>query len=162
VKSTYLSVSITIRRRIITISQIEFPKAFTILGNLALAGWIALDTLGFLQVNLAAGVTFFLVALIAVYGVLKFLGCLRPCYNCKKCTYGMGRLSALYFGRRGLKDYKFTYGLGVALFFFILLGPFPAAILLVSALQALTLLKAAVLICLSGASLLSARSWWKT
>ena len=134
---------------------------FTIFGNIALAGWIALDTLGFFQVNLAAGVAFFLVALIAVYGVLKFLGCLRPCYNCKKCTYGMGRLSALYFGRRSLKDYKLTYGVAVALFFFVLVGPFPLAILLVSTVQALTLLKAAVLICLLAVSLLSARSWWK-
>jgi hypothetical protein len=111
-----------------TSGTIEFPKAFTIIGNLALAAWIALDTMAFLLFNVVAGAIFLLAALIAVYGVLKFLGCLRPCYNCKKCTFGLGRLAALYFGKRSLKDYKHTYHLPTALFFYMLVGPFPAAI----------------------------------
>lgn len=95
---------------------IEFPKNLVIAGNFALAVWIVLDTIGLLLYNLAAGVVFILVALIGIYGVLKFLGCLRPCYNCKKCTFGMGRLAALYFGKRSLKDYKKTYRLPVQSF----------------------------------------------
>ena len=108
-------------------------QTFLIAGNLALAFWIALGTFGLLLYNLPAGVVFLFVALIGVYGVLKFLGCMRPCYNCRKCTYGLGRLSALYFGRRSLKDYKETYGLAVAIFFYALVGPLPAGLLLVSA-----------------------------
>jgi hypothetical protein len=109
--------------------------------------------------NLAAGVVFLLVALIAVYGVLKFLGCLRPCYNCKKCTFGMGRLAALYFGKRSLKDYAKTYRLPVAMFYYILIGPFPAAVLLISVVQAFTLLKAAILIFLLALSVYSGLTW---
>ncbi len=138
---------------------IEFPKTFTSLGNLALALWIALDTLAFLLFNVAAGVAFLLVALIAVYGVLKFLGCLRPCYNCKKCTLGMGRLAALYFGKRSLKDYKHTYKLGTAIFFYALIGPFPAVIALVSTIQAFSTLKAGLLIVLFALSVYSALTW---
>jgi len=66
-----------------TSDTIGFRKTFTKMVNLALAAWIFLDTVAFMIYNLIVGVVFLLVALIAVYGVLKFLGCLRPCYNCK-------------------------------------------------------------------------------
>ena len=141
---------------------IEFPKAFTIAGNIALAAWIFLDTVALSLVNLAAGVVFLLVLLIAVYGVLKFLGCLRPCYNCKKCTFGMGRLAALYFGKRSLKDYKENYHLPIAIFYYALLGPFPAAILLVSTVEAFGVVKIAVLLCLIAFSAFSALTWRAT
>jgi hypothetical protein len=131
-------------------------------GNFALAIWIVLDTIGLLLYNLAAGVVFLLVALIAVYGVLKFLGCLRPCYNCTKCTFGMGRLAALYFGKRSLKDYTKTYHLPVAIFYYILIGPFPAAVLLFSTVHTFTILKVAVLICLLVLSVYSALTWHPT
>jgi hypothetical protein len=107
----------------------------------------------------AAGAVFLLVALIGVYGVLKFLGCMRPCYNCKKCTFGMGRLSALYFGKRSIKDYKETYGVAVAIFFFTLLGPFPIAILAISAFQTFALTKIMVLLFLSAFTLFSVSTW---
>lgn len=131
------------------------------LGNLAVALWIVLDSVGLRLFNLAAGVAFLLAAIIGIYGILKFSGCLRPCYNCKKCTFGMGRIAALYFGKRSLKDYKKTYGLAVAIFFFAFLGPFPAAILLVSTIQAFSILKLGVLLLLLAISLYSALTWRK-
>jgi hypothetical protein len=138
---------------------IEFPKILVILGNIALAVWIALDVAGLVLVNWVAAVVYLFAALIAVYGVLKFLGCLRPCYNCKKCTFGMGRLAALYFGKRSLKDYKYNYHLPVALFYYVFIGPFPAAILLVSTVQAFTILKAGFLVVLLLISVYSALTW---
>jgi hypothetical protein len=113
-------------------------------------------------VNLEWGAALLIVLLIAIYGILKFLGCLRPCYNCKKCTYGMGRLAALYFGKRDLKDYKQTYHLPVAIFYYALLGPFPAAILLASDVEAFSLAKTAVLLCLLAFSAFSASTWRAT
>jgi hypothetical protein len=132
---------------------------FTVLGNLVVALWIALDTVAFLLFNLAAGVVFLIVALIGIYGVLKFLGCMRPCHQCKKCTYGLGRLSALYFGNRSLKDYKQTYGIGTAIFFYVLLGPLPVAFLLFSTFQTFGASKILVLLCLLMISLYSALTW---
>jgi hypothetical protein len=123
------------------------------------AFWIVVDIIGLGLFNLVAGVTFIFVALIGVYGILKFLGCLRPCYHCKKCTYGLGRIAALYFGKRSLKDYKYNYGLPVAIFFYLLLGPFPAAVLLVSTVQAFTVLKALVAVVLLWISVYSALTW---
>jgi hypothetical protein len=118
--------------------------------------------LGFWLINWAYGVIFLLAALIGIYGILKFLGCLRPCYNCKKCTFGLGRLAALYFGKRSLKDYKYTYRLPVAIFFYIFLGPFPVVVLLVSTVQAFIVLKALVLAVLLVLSVYSALTWRKT
>jgi hypothetical protein len=108
---------------------------------------------------LSAGIIFLLVALIGVYGILKFLGCLRPCYNCKKCTFGLGRLAALYFGKRSLKDYKETYGLAIAIFFYALIGPFPTALLLISAVQTLAISKIVVFVCLLMISIYSGLTW---
>lgn len=118
-----------------------------------------MDTITFLLFNITVGVTFLIAALIAVYGILKFLGCLRPCYNCKKCTYGLGRLSALYFGNRALKDYKETYGLTIAIFFYTMIGPFPAALALFSVVQTFAIPELAIMLILLILSIYSALTW---
>ena len=74
---------------------IFFPEKLVLFGNLALFLWIVLDTVAFLLYDITAGIAFFIVTLIAIYGVLHFIGCLRPCYNCIKCTHGMGRLGGI-------------------------------------------------------------------
>ena len=127
-----------------------------------MAFWIVLDIIGVWLFNWSAGLIFLLVAVVGIYGILKFLGCLRPCYQCKKCTFGMGRIAALYFGKRSLKDYTKTYGIAAAIFFYILLGPFPVAVLLVSTVQALTVLKVGVLVGLLLISVYSALTWRTT
>jgi len=142
-------------------AYIEFPENLVIFGNIALAVWIALDTLAFLLVNIVWGALFCLLAIILVYGVLKFLGCLRPCYNCKRCTFGMGRLAALYFGNRNLKDYKYNYKLPTALFFFTFIGPFPAAFTIYSILQDFTPLKTALAAILLLLTTYSVLTWHK-
>jgi hypothetical protein len=143
-----------------TISEtVEFPTALTVLGNIAILLWTILDSYGLWLVSQTAGWLFLFVALIAVYGVLKFIGCLRPCYHCKRCTRGFGRMSALYFGKRSLKDPKESYGMPSAVFFFVLLGPLPAAIMLVSSTQTFSVLKGLVLVVILGISVYSASTW---
>lgn len=139
--------------------SIFFPKKLVLLGNLALFIWIVLDTTAFLLFNLTAGIVFLVVTLILIYGVLHFLGCLRPCYNCIKCTHGMGRLAALYFGRRIFKDYKYNYKLPTAIFFSLYIGAFPAAVALYSAIVDFTVLKAAVFVVLLTFTIYSALTW---
>jgi hypothetical protein len=138
---------------------IFFPKKLVILGNLGLAVWILLDTLAFLLFDITIGIEFLIVALIAVYGVLHFIGCLRPCYNCIKCTHGMGRMAALYFGKRVFKDYKYSYKLPTAIFFSLYIGAFPAAFALYSILQNFTLLKTAVFVVLLILTIYSGLTW---
>jgi hypothetical protein len=123
---------------------IFFPKKLVIFGNLALFLWIIFDTVAFLLYNLTVGIGFFILTLILIYGALNVLGCLRPCYNCIKCTHGTGRLAALYFGRRIFKDYKYNYKLPGAIFFTLYIGAFPASFALYSAITNFTIIKAVV------------------
>jgi hypothetical protein len=138
---------------------IFFPKNLVIFGNLALFLWIVLDTVAFLLFDIKWGVVFCVVTLIAIYGVLHFIGCLRPCYNCIKCTHGMGRLAALYFGRRIFKDYKYSYKLPTAIFFTLHIGAFPAAFALYSAAIDFTVIKAAVFVALLALTIFSGLTW---
>jgi hypothetical protein len=112
--------------------------------------------------NQVAGWLFLLTAIISIYGVLKFLGCLRPCYNCKKCTFGLGRISALFFGKRSLKDPKESYGMASAVFFNALLGPLPAIFLLISTVQSFSVFKIVILFGLLTISIYSVLSWRTT
>ena len=138
---------------------IFFPENLVIFGNLALFAWIVLDTVAFLLFDITAGIAFFVVALIAIYGVLHFIGCLRPCYNCIKCTHGMGRLAALYFGRRIFKDYKYSYKLPTAIFFTLFIGAFPVAFALYSAVIDFMVIKAAVFAVLLVITIYSGLTW---
>jgi hypothetical protein len=140
---------------------IFFPENLVLFGNLALFLWIVLDTVAFLLYDLTAGIVFFILTLILIYGVLHLLGCLRPCYNCIKCTHGMGRLAALYFGRRIFKDYKYNYKLPGAIFFSLYIGAFPAAFALYSTLVDYTVVKAAVFGGLLVFTIFSALTWRK-
>jgi hypothetical protein len=138
---------------------IFFPEKLVMYGNLALFLWITLDTVAFLLFSLTDGIAFFVLTLILIYGVLHFIGCLRPCYNCIKCTHGMGRLAALYFGRRIFKDYKYSYKLPTAIFFTLYIGAFPAAFALYSAIQGFTIVKVAVFVVLLAFTVFSALTW---
>jgi hypothetical protein len=137
----------------------EFKKTLTIFGNLGVILWIIMGSVAFWFYNQVAGWLFLVTAIIAIYGVLKFLGCLRPCYNCKKCTFGLGRISALFFGKRSLKDPKESYGMASAVFFNALLGPFPAIFLLVSTVESFAIFKIVVLFVLLAISFYSVLSW---
>ena len=138
---------------------IFFPKKLVVLGNLALFLWIILDAIAFLLYDLAIGIVFLLATLILVYGLLHLLGCLRPCYNCIKCTHGMGRLAALYFGKRIFKDYKYSYKLPTAIIFTLYIGAFPAAFALYSAVIDFTVVKAAVFVVLLAFTIYSGLTW---
>jgi hypothetical protein len=138
---------------------IYFPPKLVTYGNLALFGWIVLDTIAFLLYDLTDGIIFFVVTLIMIYGLLHFIGCLRPCYNCIKCTHGMGRLAALYFGKRILKDYKYSYKLPTAIFFTLYIGAFPAAFALYSAIEGFTIIKVLISAALLAISVFSGLTW---
>jgi hypothetical protein len=138
---------------------IFFPKKLVLLGNLALFVWIVLDAVAFLLFDLTVGIVFLVATLILIYGLLHILGCLRPCYNCIKCTHGMGRLAALYFGKRIFKDYKYSYKLPTAIFFTLYIGAFPATFALYSAIVDFMVIKAAVFVVLLVFTIYSALTW---
>jgi len=138
---------------------IFFPKKLVLFGNLALFVWIVLDAVAFLLFDLTIGIVFLVATLILIYGLLHLLGCLRPCYNCIKCTHGMGRLAALYFGKRIFKDYKYSYKLPTAIIFTLYIGAFPATFALYSALIDFTVVKAVVFVVLLAVTIYSGQTW---
>jgi hypothetical protein len=138
---------------------IFFPKNLVLFGNLALFLWIILDSVAVILYNLTAGIVFFILTLILIYGVLHILGCLRPCYNCIKCTHGMGRLAALYFGKRIFKDYKYNYKLPAAIFFTLFIGVFPATFALYSVVIGFTVVKTVVFVVLLAFTIYSGLTW---
>jgi hypothetical protein len=138
---------------------IFFPEKLVLLGNLALFMWIVLDSVAFLLFNLTVGIVFLVATLILIYGLLHLLGCLRPCYNCIKCTHGMGRLAALYFGKRIFKDYKYNYKLPTAIIFTLYIGAFPATFALYSAVINFSAIKAAVFVVLLAFTIYSGLTW---
>lgn len=138
---------------------IFFPEKLVLLGNLSLFLWIVLDSVAFLLYDITAGIAFFILTIILIYGALNLLGCLRPCYNCIKCTHGMGRLAALYFGKRIFKDYRYNYKLSGAIFFTLYIGGIPAAFAFYSAAIDFTAIKAAVLVALLVLTIYSALTW---
>jgi hypothetical protein len=138
---------------------IFFPEKLVLYGNLALFVWIILDAAAFLLFNIIYGIVFLVLTLVLVYGVLHILGCLRPCYNCIKCTHGMGRLAALYFGRRIFKDYKYSYKLPTAILFTLYIGAFPAAFAFYSTVTNFTVVKAAVFVVLLAFTIYSGLTW---
>jgi hypothetical protein len=138
---------------------IFFPEKLVKYGNLALFTWIVLDTVAFLQYDFTIGIVFFVLTLILIYGLLHLLGCLRPCYNCIKCTHGMGRLAALYFGKRIFKDYKYSYKLPTAILFTLYIGAFPAAFALYTTIVDFTVIKAAVFGVLLVFTIYSSLTW---
>jgi hypothetical protein len=71
----------------------------------------------------------------------------------------MGRLAALYFGKRIFKDYKYSYKLPTAIFFTLYIGAFPAAFALYSAIQDFTVTKAAVFVILLAITIFSGLTW---
>jgi hypothetical protein len=138
---------------------IFFPEKLVLLGNLALFVWIILDAVAFLLFDLTIGIVFLVATLILIYGLLHLLGCLRPCYNCIKCTHGMGRLAALYFGKRIFKDYKYSYKIPTAIIFSVYIGAFPATFALYSAVTNFTVVKAAVFVVLLAFTIYSGQTW---
>ncbi len=71
----------------------------------------------------------------------------------------MGRLAALYFGKRIFKDYKYNYKLPTAIFFTLYIGAFPATFALYSAVTDFTVIKAAVFVALLVFTIYSALTW---
>jgi hypothetical protein len=74
----------------------------------------------------------------------------------------LGRLAALYFGKRIFKDYKYSYKLPTAIFFTLFIGAFPAAFALYSTVVDFTVVKVAVFAVLFALSIYSGLTWRQT
>jgi len=143
----------------LTEEKLEFTRQFIILGNLGLLVWIFLAFFGVLFYNQILGWLYLIVEAAVIYGILRRLGC-RNCYKCKVCTIGFGRLAGAFFGKGFVKKESVGSRIGLIAFVYFLLFPLPAALLILSMLQAFSVLKVVVLVCLLAIGVYSLTTWY--
>ncbi|HEX75057.1 MAG TPA: hypothetical protein G4O12_00585 [Dehalococcoidia bacterium] len=88
----------------------EYPRSSTIIGNIAMAAWIALGTIGCWFLSPVGAWIFLAFAVIMVGVALRKLVCTNCYYYDRWCSIGWGKLSALMFPK-GDED-KFSTSLG--------------------------------------------------
>ncbi|HEY49957.1 MAG TPA: hypothetical protein G4O13_07925 [Dehalococcoidia bacterium] len=124
------------------------PKSTVILGNLMMMLWVGLGTAAcWLLYPLAAWI-YLAIAMIMVYGVLRWLVCTNCYYYGKWCPIGWGKLCALFF-RQGSID-KFGTGIGVKLapMTYGLLSLAPLVLVIIALVRDFTVPKLVILILL--------------
>ncbi|MCW4044755.1 MAG: hypothetical protein NWE94_04470 [Candidatus Bathyarchaeota archaeon] len=122
----------------------EYSRNLLVFGNLAIALWIVLGAVACWSFSSLVGWLFLVSALVAVFGILRKLGC-NSCYYCKSCTMGFGKLADLFFGEGYMAGVKSSRLLKLV-FVYGLLGIVPTVFLAVSIMQELVAFKIAVLV----------------
>jgi hypothetical protein len=143
----------------LTEEKLEFTRQLNILGNLGLLAWMFLAFFGVLFYNQIYGWLYLIVEAAAIYGILRRLGC-RNCIRCKVCTIGFGRLAGAFFGKGLVKKESVGSRIGLIAFVYFLSLPLPAALLVLSMAQTLSVLKVLVLICLLAIGAYSLTTWY--
>jgi hypothetical protein len=138
----------------------EFKRQLLVLGNLGFLAWIFLAFFGILFYNQIYGWAYLLLEAAVIYLILRRLGC-SSCYKCKTCTSGFGRLAGAFFGKIYVKKESVGNRLGLILFVYFLLFPFPTAILPLFILESFSFLKLSALFCLLAVSIYSLTTWYK-
>lgn len=110
----------------------EYPKSSVIVGNLAMAAWIALGTIGCWFLTPLGAWIFLAFALIMVGVVLRKLVCTDCYYYGKWCGIGWGKLSALMFPKGNEERFGTSLGLKLAPITYKLLTAVPLVFLITS------------------------------
>ncbi len=140
--------------------KLDFKRPFLIGGNLALLAWIFLAFFATWFYNQVYGWLLLLFTAAAIYLILRRLGC-SSCYYCKSCTSGFGRLAGAFFGTGYTKKGSVGNRAGFIGFIYVLLAPLPVALVVLSLLQALDILKIFVLTCLLLLIAYSISTWFR-
>jgi hypothetical protein len=151
-------------RKIIGVSalseeQVEFTRKLLILGNVALLAWVSLAFFSVLFYTIIYSWLYIILDAVVIYAIQRRLGC-SSCYRCKTCSSGFGRLAGAFFGRGFIKKESVGNRIGLVGFVYFLLLPLPAALLLWSMLQAFTVLKVLILVCVLTLGAYSLTTWY--
>ena len=83
----------------------EYPRSSIIIGNLTMAAWIALGTIGCWFLSTLGAWLYLAFAIIMVGVVLRRLVCADCYYYDKWCATGWGKLAALMFAKGEEKNF---------------------------------------------------------
>ena len=126
----------------------EYSKASIIFGNFMMLLWIILGTIAcWLLYPLTAWI-YLAFAIIMVYVILRKLVCTNCYYYDRWCAMGWGKLSALFFKRGKIEDFRTSIGVKLAPLTYGLLAIIPLVLIVISLFQKFSLLKIVVLILL--------------
>ena len=110
----------------------EYPRSSIIIGNLAMATWIALGTIGCWFLSPLGAWIFLAFAVVMVGVVLRKLVCTNCCYYGKWCGIGWGKLSALMFSKGDEEKFSTSLGLKLAPITYGILTVVPVVFLVIS------------------------------
>ena len=126
----------------------EYSKSNIVISNFLMAFWIGLGTIAcWFFYSLIAWIYLFS-AIIMVFIVLRKLVCINCYYYNKWCYMGWGKLSALFFKKGNIKNFKTSTGLKIAPLTYGLLSIVPLTLIFISIFQEFLLSKLIVLILL--------------
>ncbi len=127
--------------------KIETTKSRLLSGNLLVAIWIIVGTVGCWLVTPLFGWLFLGFSSFSILIIIRRLLC-NSCYYCKSCTKGFAKLSILFLGANRIPGLSKGSILGMTATVYVILTVLPGSLLTNSVLQEFTLLKFIALSCL--------------
>ena len=125
--------------------KIQATKPQLLHGNLIVAVWIVLGTLGCWFVNPWFGWLFLVFSTFSVFVMVRRLLC-NSCYYCKSCTKGFAKLSFLFLGAYRIPGLSKSSILGMITFAYVILTLVPGWLIANSLLQEFTVSKLLTLV----------------
>ena len=126
----------------------EYSKTGIVLGNLAMALWIALGTIACWFFSPLLAWIYLLFAIVMVGIVLRKLVCTNCYYYGKWCCTGWGKLSALFFKKGNIENFDKSIGIKLAPLTYGLLSLIPVVLIVFSIIRGFTMSKVVVLLLL--------------
>ena len=124
----------------------ESPWTGVILGNLAMALWIALGTAACWFLYPIAAWLYLAAAVAMVFVVLRKLVCTNCYYYGKRCHIGWGKLSAMLFRQGSIEKFSTSVGVKLAPVTYGLMTLIPLALIIVALVQEVTAPKVVILV----------------
>jgi hypothetical protein len=123
----------------------QYPMSRVILGNILIILWIVVGTIAVWFFSPMIATLYLIIAVIAVYLILRKLVCTNCYYYDKWCSMGWGKLAALLFKQGRIEEFNESIGLRLAPIVYGLLTIFPLIVVLVALIAVFDYYKLAVL-----------------
>lgn len=126
----------------------QYPMSRVILGNIMIILWVVIGTIAVWFFSPFIATLYLIVAVVAVYFVLRKLVCTNCYYYDKWCSMGWGKLTAALFKQGKIEEFNDSVGLRLAPIVYGLLTIFPLIVVLISIIAEIDFYKIAVLVIL--------------
>jgi len=130
----------------------QYPKSGAILGNLIMAGWIAMGTIACWFLDPIAAWIYLAVGTSMVWVVLHRLVCVNCYYYGKWCTIAWGKLAAVLFKKGDIDKFSISIGVKIAPIVYGLVTVIPIILLIVVFVDLVSAPRIVVLVLLAGLS----------